>query len=422
MSVSHDSMLASDASLKRRRSVENSLQATPVDLSIGRKLGEGSYYKIFLSNFETVVRIAKKKGYSAREIEILKVMKHKQVNHMIRYWMADEYLHMEMEYCKGGDLQEKIVKLKKSRRALKNFTREKFCLDGKNDGDDKGDNGEGENGEGENGEVNSKIDSTVSNKVDNTVSNKVNINTVSNKVDNTRSVVSNNVDSTVSNTEQEIMLSSSELSLNSDIMMCRAEDNCSMDEIDGKKRLSNPFNSTDTDGIEDTLVNGDFDTEEESGEVKWDNVKRPKWVLNLMRQLSAGLMHIHAMNIIHMDVKPSNILIKGSLYKICDFNISEVGEGEVDLDGDGIYMAPEILGNRRYFVSDVFSLGLIYLELCNLDKELPAKGEKYRKLRSNNFQGWKVDEICRKMLDKDPEKRCSASEVHEYFKKVLGQP
>jgi serine/threonine protein kinase len=39
-------------------------------------------------------------------------------------------------------------------------------------------------------------------------------------------------------------------------------------------------------------------------------------------QLGKGYIDLYKSGIIHEDIKPSNILIKGKLFKYCDFGIS----------------------------------------------------------------------------------------------------
>ena len=161
--------------------------------------------------------------------------------------------------------------------------------------------------------------------------------------------------------------------------------------------------------------------ESEASEVPFEptHIRHPKWRVDLMRQVSAALAHIHDKNIIHMDVKPANILINSGRFVLCDFNIAKVGEGLIDLDGDPVYMAPEILKNKCYFVSDVYSLGIIYLSLCNAQKRLPTSGEEYSALRKNNFHGWKLDLIGRRMLEQNPKQRCIAQDVLAHFNKLV---
>ncbi|KAI4292134.1 hypothetical protein PAPHI01_1408 [Pancytospora philotis] len=144
-------------------------------------------------------------------------------------------------------------------------------------------------------------------------------------------------------------------------------------------------------------------------------VEPPAWCAAMMRQVAGALALLHGAGYIHMDVKPANILVDGASFKLCDFNISCSGEGSVEIDGDPVYMAPEILKNRCYFSSDLYSLGLVYLELCNPGLRLPRTGPAYRRLRRNNFRGWRLDGIGRRMLESNPAKRCSAAEVYDHF-------
>lgn len=45
---------------------------------------------------------------------------------------------------------------------------------------------------------------------------------------------------------------------------------------------------------------------------------------DLFYQLGRGYLDLYKAGIIHEDIKPSNILIKGRLYKYCDFGVSQL--------------------------------------------------------------------------------------------------
>jgi NIMA (never in mitosis gene a)-related kinase len=86
-----------------------------------------------------------------------------------------------------------------------------------------------------------------------------------------------------------------------------------------------------------------------------------------------ALKYIHSLNIIHRDLKTSNIFLQenGDL-KIGDFGIARVLEGTMhnaeSVVGTPYYMSPEICQNKPYsYKSDVWSLGCVLYELCTLE-------------------------------------------------------
>lgn len=89
----------------------------------------------------------------------------------------------------------------------------------------------------------------------------------------------------------------------------------------------------------------------------------------------------------HLDIKPANILInfEGAL-KIGDFGLAlPCGSPEgVDVEGDREYMAPEMLRGKAGKAADVFSLGLITLEMA-ANMSLPENGPTWVALRSGDL-------------------------------------
>ena len=55
-----------------------------------------------------------------------------------------------------------------------------------------------------------------------------------------------------------------------------------------------------------------------------------------------------------------------------------------DIEGDNVYLAPELLDGICDRSSDIFSLGLIALELA-ANIELPSQGDSWQRLRHENF-------------------------------------
>ncbi len=116
-----------------------------------------------------------------------------------------------------------------------------------------------------------------------------------------------------------------------------------------------------------------------------DRVVLPeKEVWRVYRAMRAALTHMHRYSIVHMDVKPQNILHAGkNKYKLVDFGQScEIGSiPKGDWTTDSTYMSSEALSGAPPRPSaDVFSLGLTLLELAT-GQPLPENGEGYRALR-----------------------------------------
>jgi wee1-like protein kinase len=158
-------------------------------------------------------------------------------------------------------------------------------------------------------------------------------------------------------------------------------------------------------------------------------------IKKMMFELSSGLAAVHECGIVHLDIKPENVLLKSTMlrpvcidrcqcsfptdsdsfvFKISDFNISRFEGAEIDEDGDKRYMAPEVLQNICTTASDVYSLGLIYLEVVR-EIILPKSGDNWMRLRKNDFRGAKPDRLCRLMLDMNYKKRPKAIEVRNMF-------
>ncbi len=92
-------------------------------------------------------------------------------------------------------------------------------------------------------------------------------------------------------------------------------------------------------------------------------------VLALMKQLLAALDYSHRQDVVHLDVKPANLMVlPGPVLKVMDFGIARIGPvqatGELAVDGTPTHMAPErIAGQSADARADVWSCGVILYEL-----------------------------------------------------------
>uniref|UniRef100_A0A7E4ZY42 non-specific serine/threonine protein kinase n=1 Tax=Panagrellus redivivus TaxID=6233 RepID=A0A7E4ZY42_PANRE len=94
-------------------------------------------------------------------------------------------------------------------------------------------------------------------------------------------------------------------------------------------------------------------------------------VLKWTKDMASALVHLHKHDIIHLDVKPDNMFIGADGYcKLGDFGsarkLADDTEKEPKFyDGDGRYLAPELLKDPPTKAADVYSLGMSMLELAS---------------------------------------------------------
>ena len=99
--------------------------------------------------------------------------------------------------------------------------------------------------------------------------------------------------------------------------------------------------------------------------------------LRIFVQAARGVQALHDHSLVHFDLKPANIFLKGDVARVGDYGLSKlVSASRNSLSfgrGTPYYMAPEMLQRRGDSKSDIYSLGIILFE-C-LYGEVPFRGD-----------------------------------------------
>ena len=156
---------------------------------------------------------------------------------------------------------------------------------------------------------------------------------------------------------------------------------------------------------------------------------------SIFSNLLSAMAYAHDRGIIHLDLKPANIILEqGMQPRIMDFGIahsaSELMGSNVEIAGTPLYMSPEQIGGKNVDPrSDVYSLGVILYQM--LSGRLPFFSKNFNNLRESiinklhtPLQVYKADlpkpyvEFIDRALGKIPADRFdSAISMHEEFKK-----
>jgi len=141
--------------------------------------------------------------------------------------------------------------------------------------------------------------------------------------------------------------------------------------------------------------------------------------------LAGALNYCHTKHVIHRDIKPENLLVGyGDEIKIADFgwSVHAPTSRRNTLCGTLDYLAPEMVEGRKHDKSiDIWSLGVLLYEFLvgNPPFEADSHSLTYRRIQSIDLRfprGVSEDaqDLIRRLLVKDPEKRMSLDDVPKH--------
>ncbi|NCB38647.1 MAG: serine/threonine protein kinase [Erysipelotrichia bacterium] len=153
--------------------------------------------------------------------------------------------------------------------------------------------------------------------------------------------------------------------------------------------------------------------------------------LNVFIGCMDALHYVHKKGLVHRDIKPQNIILRGGEYQPCliDFGIAKITskDDDLNLNADGMftvaYASPEQLTNKPVdCLSDLFSYGVVMYE--KLTGHLPFKGKRAMQVfieqtkwnfppprQLNPSIPQKLEHIVLKLLSRDPSQRYPTAEM-----------
>jgi serine/threonine protein kinase len=156
----------------------------------------------------------------------------------------------------------------------------------------------------------------------------------------------------------------------------------------------------------------------------------PTQVWKITLEIAEALNHMMARKLMHRDIKPANVFVdeNGSI-KLGDLGLgksfSSSRPDATSVVGTPYYMAPEVMNGSPYsYPADIWSLGCVAYELCNLRSPFYEKNSSlyvlFNKIKGGKYPpvdpayGPGMQHLMNIMIILEPEKRATLPEVLEF--------
>ena len=181
--------------------------------------------------------------------------------------------------------------------------------------------------------------------------------------------------------------------------------------------------------------------------LKANNQISEEEIVKVLYNLAWGLDYLHSKKILHQNLEPSSIIIdKGGYARILDMSLSTLIPQEQSLTPMfleskelGHYHAPELyhseeekIANADLLKTDIWSLGIIILEMCLLETEIMSHiaissiqeshlSDIFTRIEEKERYDPHLIKIVKSMLCVDITQRCTTKEILQNIRENLSQ-
>eukprot|EP01041_Mallomonas_annulata_P009185 gene9185-19047_t len=139
-------------------------------------------------------------------------------------------------------------------------------------------------------------------------------------------------------------------------------------------------------------------------------------ILDIALDIANGIeyLHSHQPEIVHRDISSKNILLGGNKAKIADLGQSKVlgasaSSRQTGMPGAMAYSAPEVLTGKYTSKIDIFSFGVLLIQMCSSEYPRIERREEQLSLACSAYS--MLDPLMRRCLSFQPSDRPPVSEI-----------